>query len=40
MKKIFGQMLLFSLFTLTFGVYATQLTWDAVSNGSTIDDGA
>ena len=40
MKKRFGQILLFSLFTLTFGVYATQLTWDAVSNGSTIDDGA
>ena len=37
-KKILSFLLL--LLAVTFGAYATQLTWDSVSNGPTIDDGA
>ena len=37
-KKVLPLLLL--LLAVTFGAYATQLTWDVVSNGTTIDDGA
>ncbi|MEI6426228.1 MAG: autotransporter-associated beta strand repeat-containing protein, partial [Candidatus Absconditabacteria bacterium] len=40
MRRKFASILLLSSLVITFGVYATQLTWDVISNGSTIDDGA